>query len=144
LETLFVFQTNEAGIWMAAFTTKDPTDKAAYMKQWSAIVDNPAMKMETMRVNNAIVGSFIHFDVKGKTNVSYWIDQQHWGKGWCTKGLQQFLENATKRPLYAWVAFDNYGSQKVLEKCGFKIIEKEKSFSNVRKKEIEEFVYLLE
>lgn len=144
LETLFVFQTNQEGIRMAAFTAEDPADKTAYMKKWTSIVANPNIQMQTIRFQNTIVGSVIHFEMMGETNVSYWIDQQYWGKGFATAGLKRFLEISPKRPLHARVAFDNFGSQKVLEKCGFKSIGKDKGFANARKMEIEEFIYILE
>jgi RimJ/RimL family protein N-acetyltransferase len=35
------------------------------------------------------------------------------------------------------------GSQRVLQKCGFTLIAKEKGFANARNMEIEEFVYQL-
>lgn len=144
LETLFVFQANTDGIQMAAFTAKDPADKEFYMEKWSKIVENPDMRMQTMRFKNEIVGSFIHFDVMEETNISYWIDQQHWGKGFATAGLKKFIEGSVKRPLFARIACDNYGSQKVVEKCGFKSIGKDKGFANARNMEIEEFVYKFE
>jgi RimJ/RimL family protein N-acetyltransferase len=144
LEILFEFQTNKDGIWMAAFTAENPSDKEAYTTKWSKIVENPKIKMQTIRVKNTIVGSVIHFDMMNQTNVSYWIDQKHWGKGYATEGLKSFIEFSDNRPLFARVAFDNYGSQRVLEKCGFKSIGKEKGFANALKKESEEFVYTLE
>lgn len=144
LETLFVFQTNKDGIQMAAFTAEDPADKEFYMNKWSKIVENPDMRMQTIRVNNKIVGSVIHFDVMEETNISYWIDQQHWGKGFATEGLKAFIKGSVKRPLFARVAYDNYGSQKVLEKCGFISIGKGKGFARARNKEIEEFIYKFE
>ena len=144
LETLFIFQTNKDGIMMAAFTSENPSDKAAYMKKWTAIVANPKIKMQTIRLENKIVGSVIHFDIMNETNVSYWIDQQFWGKGIATEALKEFIKGSDKRPLFGMVAYDNVGSQKVLEKCGFKSIGKEKGFANARKKEIEEFVYRLD
>ncbi|WP_452598398.1 GNAT family N-acetyltransferase [Pontimicrobium sp. MEBiC01747] len=144
LETLFVFQTNSEAIWLAAFTAEDPCNKDTYMEKWSKIVENPNIKMETLWVKDTIVGSVIHFDIMGETNISYWIDKKHWGKGYATIGLKQFITLTNKRPLFARVAFDNYASQKVLEKSGFKSIGKEKGFANARKKEIEEFVYRLE
>lgn len=144
LETLFEFQTNKEGVWMAAFTAENPNDKEAYLTKWSKIVENPKIKMQTIRIENTIVGSVIHFDLGDETNVSYWIDQKHWGKGYASEGLKKFLEFSAKRPLFARVAFDNYGSQRVLEKCGFSKIGKEMGFANARKKEIEEFVYKLE
>jgi RimJ/RimL family protein N-acetyltransferase len=41
------------------------------------------------------------------------------------------------------VAFDNQGSQKVLEKCGFVKIGTDKGFANARQAEIEEYIYKL-
>ncbi|MHB1279064.1 MAG: GNAT family N-acetyltransferase [Bacteroidia bacterium] len=144
LETLFVIQTNEAGIWMAAFTPEDPYDKEAYLKKYTAIIENPDIRTQTIRLNNAIIGSVAQFEMFEATHVAYWIDQPFWGKGFATAGLKTFIEGSVKRPLFARVAYDNYGSQKVLEKCGFKSIGKEKGFANARNQEIEEFVYKLE
>jgi ribosomal-protein-alanine N-acetyltransferase len=57
--------------------------------------------------------------------------------------LKNFLKIEKIRPIYGRVAFDNYGSQKILEKCGFIKIGKEKSFANARQTEIEEYIYKL-
>lgn len=143
LASLFLFQTNEEGIWMAAFTAENPHDKSAYLDKWSAIVENPQIRMQTIRLENIVVGSVIHFEVMEETNVSYWIDRSYWGKGIATEALKMFINDSSKRPLFARVAHDNYRSQKVLENCGFKSVGKEKGFANARKKEIEEFVYQL-
>lgn len=142
LEQLFVFQTNKEGVWMAAFTSENPSDKVAYMEKWTKIVMNPKISMQTIRQGGLVVGSVIHFDVMEETNVSYWIDHKYWGKGIATEALKMFVDTTIKRPLYARVAFDNYGSQRVLEKAGFERVGKETGFANARKKEIEEFVYL--
>lgn len=40
-------------------------------------------------------------------------------------------------------AFDNFGSQKVLEKCGFVKIGPDKGLENARQMEIEKFNYKL-
>lgn len=141
LETLFVFQTNKDGILMAAFTSENPNDKLAYMEKWSSIVDNPEIKMETIKLDTKIVGSVIHFDVMNETNISYWIDQDYWGEGIATNALSSFIKEAKKRPLFARVAHDNIASQKVLEKCNFIRIAKERGFANARKEEIDEYVY---
>ena len=144
LETLFVFQTNKEGIWMAAFTAKDPYNREFYMEKWIKIVENEEIRMQTIRFENKIIGSVIHFNVMEETHVSYWIDQQYWGKGFATEGLKTFIEGSSKRPLFARVAYDNYGSQRVLEKCGFKSIGEAKGFANARNKEIKEFIYQFE
>jgi RimJ/RimL family protein N-acetyltransferase len=45
--------------------------------------------------------------------------QKFWGQGIATTALKELLKIEQVRPIYGRVAFDNYGSQKVLEKCGF-------------------------
>ena len=52
-----------------------------------------------------------------------------------------FLETQYLRPLHGRVAFDNFGSQKVLEKCGFVRVGNEKGFANAGNAEIEECIY---
>jgi len=143
LSILFEFQTHPKGIEMAAFTAEDPNDKAAYLKKWSAIVMNPEIKMNTIFLDTVIVGSVVHFEMMNETNVSYWIDSKYWAKGIATKALQLFINEVPKRPLIGCVAFDNIGSQKVLEKCGFVKVASEISYANARKMEIEEFIYEL-
>lgn len=143
LDTLFEFQKDPKGVTMAAFTSENPNDKAAYLKKWSAIIENPEIKMNTIFLDTVIVGSVVHFEMMNETNVSYWIDSKYWGKGIATKALQLFIKDVSKRPLVGCVAFDNYGSQKVLEKCGFVKVASEMSYANARKMEIEEFIYEL-
>lgn len=144
LETLFVFQADEESNRVAAFNSEDPKDKEAYMAKWTKIVANPAINMQTIYDDDKILGSVIHFDLGDETNVSYWIDRQHWSKGIASNALNMFLKTTDKKLLHARVAFDNIGSQKVLEKNGFKRTGSEQGFAHGRGKEIEEYIYLLE
>jgi [ribosomal protein S5]-alanine N-acetyltransferase len=50
----------------------------------------------------------------------------------------------TWRPLHARVAYDNVASQRVLEKCGFRVVATERGFAEARSGEIEEFALRLE
>lgn len=79
----------------------------------------------------------------GDIEITYWIDRKYWGQGIGTKTLKAFLTIETNRPIFGRVAFDNFGSQKVLEKCGFVKIGTDKGFANARQSEIEEFIYKL-
>jgi RimJ/RimL family protein N-acetyltransferase len=55
--------------------------------------------------------------------------------------LQAFLAHTNKRrPIYARVAKDNLGSRRVLEKCGFTVINESTGFANARGQEIEELL----
>ena len=143
LESFFVFQLDKEGIFLAAFTPKDPTDKSAYISKYSKFVDDPTINMKTILVGNRIVGSIAKFEIEGNAEVTYWIDKEFWGKGIATKALKHLLNNEKKRPITGRTAFDNVGSQKVLEKCGFIKIGTDKGFANGRQAEIEEFIYKL-
>ncbi|MCB0662863.1 MAG: GNAT family N-acetyltransferase, partial [Saprospiraceae bacterium] len=75
---------------------------------------------------------------------TYWIDRAYWGQGIASKALATFLTLEPTRPLYGRVAFDNMGSQKVLEKCGFIKVGTDKGFANARGMEIEELIFRLD
>lgn len=143
LNTLFQFQLDEKANYLAAFTSKDPNDKNAYVEKYSKLLTDPTIHMRTIKANDEIAGSIAKFVMENDAEITYWIDRKFWGQGIATHALKTFLEIDQVRPIYGRVAFDNYGSQKVLEKCGFIKIGKEKGFANARQAEIEEYIYKL-
>ncbi|GAB2873677.1 GNAT family N-acetyltransferase [Hymenobacter ruber] len=143
LDTLFLFQTDEEAIHLAAFTPKDPSDKGAYLEKYVKHLADPTIHMRTIKADNEIVGSIAKFLMHGDAEITYWIDRKHWGYGIATTALQEFLQLEPARPIYGRTAFDNHGSQKVLENCGFVKTGTDKGFANARQAEIEEYVYKL-
>jgi ribosomal-protein-alanine N-acetyltransferase len=143
LESLFEFQLNKEANYLAAFTAKDPTDKKAYLEKYTKHLDDPAIHMQTILIDGVIAGSIAKFVMEGNTEITYWIDKKYWGKGIATLALNNFLTLENSRPIFARTAFDNFGSQKVLEKCGFIKIGEDKGFANARESEIIEFIYKL-
>ncbi len=143
LEFLFQFQLDEQANYLAAFTSKDPQDKSAYMNKYTKLLNDPTVNNMTILVDDIIAGSIAKFIMEGKAEITYWIDKKYWGKGIATNALESFLTIEKTRPIFARVAFDNYGSQKVLEKNGFVKIGKDKGFANARQAEVEEFIYKL-
>ena len=81
--------------------------------------------------------------MEGDIEITYWIDRKYWGKGIATKALKKLLAIETARPVFGRVAFDNFGSQKVLENCGVVKIGSDKGFANARQAEIEEYIFKL-
>ncbi len=144
LEFLFKFQLDKEAMNLAAFTPKDPADKSAFISKYTKLLSDPTVNNQTIIIDNIIVGSIAKFEIDGKAEVTYWIDKNYWGKGIATKALEYLLTIENTRPIIARVAFDNIGSQKVLEKCGFVKIGKDKGFANARQTEIEEFIYKLD
>lgn len=143
LETLFQIQTDAEAIYLAAFTPKDPFDKASYLEKFNKILRDDSIHMKTILLEDRIIGSIAKFILEGEAEITYWIDKKYWGSGITTQALHDFLQLEHTRPLQARTAFDNIGSQKVLEKNGFKKIGTDKGFANARGAEIEEFIYTL-
>ncbi|MBS0660370.1 MAG: GNAT family N-acetyltransferase [Verrucomicrobia bacterium] len=141
LEQCFEFQLDPEANWLAAFTAKDPTDRAAYLEKYGKCLQNPTIHMRTVVVDGRIVGSVAKYEMDGSAEVTYWLDRATWGRGLATRVLRAFLELERARPIRARVAFDNFGSQRVLEKCGFVRIGSDRGFANARQCEIEEFIY---
>lgn len=143
LDILFQFQLDKESGYLAAFMPKDPTDKAAYISKYTKLLADPTVNNQTILLDNIIVGSIAKFMLEDDTEITYWIDRKFWGQGIATKALKKILAIETIRPIFGRVAFDNFGSQKVLEKCGFDKIGADKGFANARHMEIEEFIYKL-
>jgi RimJ/RimL family protein N-acetyltransferase len=143
LEQLFLFQLDEEACYQAAFMSKDHADKTAYLEKYNRILNDPDKNTQTIMVGETIVGSVSKFVMEGDAEITYWIDKKYWGQGIATKALIEFLKTETARPIFGRVAFDNLGSQRVLEKCGFVKIGTDRGFANARQAEIEEFVFKL-
>ncbi len=140
---MFQFQLDEKANYLAAFTSKDPTDKAAYLEKFKKHLNDPTINMQTILVDETIAGSIAKFEMEGDAEITYWIDTRYWGNGIATTSLKNFLTKEHMRPVFGRVAFDNVASQKVLERCGFVKIGTDKGFANARQAEIEEFIYKL-
>lgn len=143
LNFLFQFQLDKEGRYLAAFMPEDPTDKDKFLKKHIKLLDDPTVNNQTIITDNFIVGSIAKFEMGGNSEITYWIDRKYWGQGIATKALKKFLVIETARPIFGRVAFDNFASQTVLEKCGFIKIGTDKGFANARQAEIEEFIYKL-
>ena len=130
--------------YMAAFTAKDPTDRAAFMAHWQRILASPTVIVRTVVVDGAIVGSVLSYEEDGRPEVSYWLGKPYWGQGIATRALVAFLADVNRtRPIYARAAKDNVGSLRVLAKCGFAIVGADKGYANARGTEVEEYVLAL-
>jgi [ribosomal protein S5]-alanine N-acetyltransferase len=144
IEVFFENQADDEAVFMAAFTSKDPKDKEAYVSKWKRLMYDPSVHMQTIMLGDKIAGTVVKFEMGGDAEITYALNKEYWGKGIATKALKEFLLLEKKRPIYGHAAADNLGSVRVLEKCSFKFIRKKVSFANARGKEIEEVIYWLE
>jgi len=144
LEVFFLNQADEEANQMAAFTSLDPQDKEAYLTKWTKHLNDDRIHMQTILVDSKVIGTITKFVMDGKAEITYAISKEHWGKGLTTQAVINFLTIETTRPIYGHTAFDNIGSQRVLEKAGFIRIGEDKGFAKARGKVIHEFIYCLD
>lgn len=144
LEAFFEHEQDPQAVYMAAFTSEDPADRAAFDDHWQRIQANPAILIRTIDVDGQVAGHIAAFERDGEAEVTYWLGREYWGKGIATRSLQVFLELEKRRPIYGRAAKDNRASIRVLEKCGFRLVGEERGFANARQQEIDEVALILE
>lgn len=143
LPAFFAHEQDPQANWMAAFGPKDPADRAAFDAHWARIRADPRIVNRTVTVDGAVVGRVAAFPVGERTEVSYWIDSAHWGRGHATAALAALLREVPQRPVHARAAKDNAASLAVLRKCGFVVIGEDSGYAASRGAEVEEYVLVL-
>jgi RimJ/RimL family protein N-acetyltransferase len=120
LDAFFVHQLDPDANEMAAFRARD---KEQHMAHWTKILRDDTVIARTVVFDGRVAGNVVSWEQDGKRLVGYWIGKQYWGRGIATEALAKFLRVVNKRPLYAYVAVQNIGSIRVLEKCGFTVYD---------------------
>ena len=97
-----------------------PRDRETHFAQWRRIIADPTLIAFSVLVDGQLAGDIVSWpDDHGRKLVGYWIGREFWGRGIATEALKQLSRELSERPLFAWVATSNVGSQRVLEKAGF-------------------------
>ncbi len=138
LSVFFVQQQDPEANHMAAFTSRDPSDRDAFDIHWAKIMSDETVIIKTILYNGQIAGNIVKFIMFGQPEIGYWIGKEFWGKGIATQAVNAFLKILAIRPIYAAAARDNLGSLRVLQKCGFVITGYDRAFSEARGTEIDE------
>jgi RimJ/RimL family protein N-acetyltransferase len=149
LPIFFEHQRDPEANHMAAFTSKDPTDREAFMAHWTRnidSIDNQVSSIQTILCNGQVAGHVLSYPAaedESKPEISYWLGKAYWGRGIATRALVVFLARIQERPVYGRVAADNPASLRVLEKCGFVRTGTNRDFANARGQVIEEILLKL-
>ena len=138
LDAIFEQMRDPVSVEMAAFTTEDPDDRAAFDAHMAKVLASPDGTMRAVTGDGRLVGTVASFVLDGVTEVTYWIDRSHWGRGIAGRALALLLHEVPARPIRARVASDNLASMHVLRKNGFRPVGTEVSFAPARGTEIEE------
>ena len=76
-----------------------------------------------VRAGNEIAGYVVSWWRDDRRTVGYWLGRSFWGRGVGTSAVRQFLSLEETRPLYADTDVGNVASRRLLERCGFRLIE---------------------
>ncbi|GJR37785.1 hypothetical protein Tco_0943789 [Tanacetum coccineum] len=107
-------------LFMKTMTTRD--EALTYIKD----VCMPLPWHKSICVNNSSIGFVSVFDHEGhKANIGYCVARKYWGQGIATQALKMSVKMVLKDfpeivRLQAFTDVENIGSQRVLEKAGFK------------------------
>ena len=145
LDVLFSHWTDPEANRVAAFAPADPSDREAFDERWRRIRDSDDSTALVIEVDGKVVGSISSWTNEGEREVTYWIGREHWGRGIATRALAEFLADVERtRPIQASTADDNVGSQRVLEKCGFRRVGVGRAFATSRGEELDEVFFRLD
>jgi RimJ/RimL family protein N-acetyltransferase len=122
LPIFFEQQLDPVATQMAAFPSRG---RDAFMAHWAKIMTDDNNILQTILYGDQVAGNIVSWEHDGEHEVGYWLGREFWGKGLATQALRLLLAQATTRPLYAHVVKHNFASIRVLEKCGFTIMNEE-------------------
>ena len=144
-DAVFAMMADPAAVRMAAFTTEDPGDRAAFdlhMQRVAAIPD--AKHWAVVDGAEVLVGTISTFPSEEQlSEVTYWIQRAHWGRGHASRALALVLPH-TARPVLARVVADNHASRRVLQKAGFVIVGQNRDYAAGRRAQVDEFILRLD
>lgn len=116
LPTFLTHQEDPVAAAMAAFPTRAPD---VFYAHWATIRADPGNITRTIEADGVVAGDIVSWMAGDHREVGYWIGREWWGRGVATAALRLLLAEIADRPILAHVAVDNFGSQRVVEHCGF-------------------------
>jgi RimJ/RimL family protein N-acetyltransferase len=96
LPIFFAYELDPDARAMAAFTSKDPANREAFMAHWHQILADPTTIIRTIVVDGQVAGSVLSYHDDGHPEVTYWLGKHFWGKGLATRALSEFLAHANR------------------------------------------------
>jgi RimJ/RimL family protein N-acetyltransferase len=143
LDAIFEMMRDRAAVEMAAFTSADPDDRAAFDAWIDRQRSAPEVATYVVTENGGFAGTAALFSADGDREVTYWIARHAWGRGVATEALRVLVSREPERPLFARVAAHNAASVAVLTNVGFTEVSRDIAFAPGIGREIEEIVMVL-
>ena len=142
LDEIFEQMRDPISVGMAAFTSADPGDRAAFDARMARLRASQDVRLLAVVADGDLAGTIASFRQEDDTEITYWIGRRWWGRGVASAALAAFLAVTPERPLQARVASDNLGSIRVLEKNGFQAAGADRGFASGRNSEMDERIYI--
>jgi RimJ/RimL family protein N-acetyltransferase len=105
---------------MAAFPSRD---RDTFMAHWAKTRASDAARQWTIVAGGRAAGNIGCWEDGGTWFVGYWLGREFWGRGLATEALAELAGIVEERPLRAHVVQTNVASIRVLEKCGFVLVD---------------------
>ena len=141
-EPLFALEADPRVAHMAAFGK--PRTPEAWPAHWALITTTPGTTTRIVEVDRAFAGMACCYPMDGTLDVGYSILPAYWGRGVASAALRLLLAEIAHRPLAARVAEDNAASQRVLEKAGFRAVDRQMGFAPARGEDVAEIFFVLD
>ena len=141
LDAFYEYQREPEGVAMAVFA---PRERDAFVAHWQRTLARPDANPMTVTYDGAVAGNIGSWAADHRVFVGYWLGSGFWGKGIATAALAAYLaDHEPRRPMHAYVASTNLGSIRVLEKCGFELVERSTEFDERLGRDVEELLMVL-
>jgi RimJ/RimL family protein N-acetyltransferase len=138
LGIFYEHQREPEGVAMALFPARE---RAAFLAHWKRTLARPDANPMTVTYDGAVAGNIGSWAADDRVFVGYWLGRAYWGKGIATAALGAYLaDHEPRRPLHAHVVATNLGSIRVLEKCGFELVEGTTGFDEAFGMDVEELL----
>jgi RimJ/RimL family protein N-acetyltransferase len=120
LDILFEQQLDHEAVAMSEYPSKD---RGEFFRHWEGIMKNKNAFARVILYKGKVAGHILCWKEKYEYQVGYWIGKEFWGRGVATSSLSAILLEIKTRPLFAHTASHNHASRRVLEKCGFILLD---------------------
>jgi RimJ/RimL family protein N-acetyltransferase len=121
IEIFFGHQAEPEGAAMAGFPSRD---RDTFFRHWERTLARSDARTMAITYGDVVAGNIGSWEQDDQVFLGYWIGSAFWGKGIATAALQAYLaEHEPRRPIHAHVVVSNAASIRVLEKCGFELVE---------------------
>jgi RimJ/RimL family protein N-acetyltransferase len=125
LDTFFAQQQDPEANRQAGST---PMSRDGFTTHWrDRILGDGSVHARTVIAGGEVAGYVVAWWQDDHRCVGYWLGRSFWHRGLGTTALREFLSLEPTRPLFADTDIGNTASQRLLEVCGFRLIETRKT-----------------